>query len=145
MTILERSVVIQATPETIDAFTADARRWPEWYPGVEQVEPDGQFPQVGGQAKVVYKAVGTHFHITFTSVEYDFGHSLAYRLEGMITGLMRYTLAPEGGATRVTGVYDYQVPGGGLGKVFDKLVLERMNADNLEKALANMKAMIEAG
>jgi hypothetical protein len=37
------------------------------------------------------------------------------------------------------------VPGGGLGKLFDKLVLGRMNAENLEKALENMKERIEAG
>jgi hypothetical protein len=35
------------------------------------------------------------------------------------------------------------VPGGGLGKIADKLVIERMNADNLEKSLANMKAILE--
>lgn len=143
MTTLERSIIINAAPEAIDSFTADARRWPEWYPGVEQAEPDDTFPRVGGVTKVVYKAIGTHFNITFTSIEYDYGRSLAYTMDGMMTGTVRYTLTPEGSGTRVTGRFDYDVPGGGLGKVLDKLLLERMNADNLEKSLANMKASIE--
>jgi carbon monoxide dehydrogenase subunit G len=146
MTVLERSIFIAAPAETIDAFTGDASRWAEWYPGVEQCEPDSAFPrQTGSGAKVVYKALGTHFNITFTSLEYNYLHSLAYRMDGMITGTMRYTLTAEDGGTRVTGTYDYEVPGGGLGKLFDKLVLERMNAENLEKALENMKERIEAG
>lgn len=144
MTVLERSILINATPEAIDGFTSDAARWPEWYPGVEQVTPDAGFPQQpGATAKIVYKAVGTHFNITFTSTEYDFGRSLAYKMDGMMTGMVRYTLTPEGDGTRVTGRFDYDVPGGGLGKILDKLVLERMNAENLEKSLANMKAHIE--
>ncbi|HEX2905932.1 MAG TPA: SRPBCC family protein [Phototrophicaceae bacterium] len=143
MTVLERSVLINASPATIDAFAADIARWPEWYPGVEQIEGDGTFPKLGGSAKVVYQALGQHLNITFTSVEYNYEHSLAYKMDGMITGTVRFTLTPEGSGTRVTGRFEYELPGGGLGKIFDRLVVERLNAENMEKSLANMKAKIE--
>jgi hypothetical protein len=35
------------------------------------------------------------------------------------------------------------MPGGGLGKIADKLVVERMNTSNLEKSLENLKAYFE--
>jgi uncharacterized membrane protein len=143
MTLLERSVVINAPVENIDAYTMDARRWPEWYPGVESAEPDSVFPHVGGVAKVQYKAAGIGFELTFTSIEYEFGQSVAYQIEGMMNGTTRYVLTPEAGGIRVTGTFDYQVPGGGLGALADKLIIERMNASNLEKSLNNLKANLE--
>jgi len=35
------------------------------------------------------------------------------------------------------------MPGAALGKVLDKLVVERMNAKNLEKSLSNLKSLVE--
>jgi hypothetical protein len=34
------------------------------------------------------------------------------------------------------------MPGGALGKIVDKLVVERMNARNLEASLENLKALV---
>jgi carbon monoxide dehydrogenase subunit G len=144
MTTLERSIVINAPADAVDAFTSDAARWPEWYPGVEQAESDGTYPQVGGVVKVVYKAAGTTFNMTFTSAEYTPGRGIAQQMAGMFTGTSRFTLEPEGDSTRVTYGFEYEMPGGGVGKIIDKLLVERMNAENLEKSLKNLKAMLEA-
>jgi hypothetical protein len=35
------------------------------------------------------------------------------------------------------------MPGGGLGKIADKFVVERMNISNLEKSLENLKTLVE--
>ena len=144
MASLERSVVIEASPEAIDEISLDAQRWPEWYPGVQQAEPDDTFPEVDGVAQVAYKTAGTTFNVKFVVTEYTPRQNIAYRLEGMITGTSRYRYVPEGTNTRLTCVYEYQVPGGFLGKALDKMVLERMNAENLEKSLQNLKALVES-
>lgn len=143
MASLERSVMIEASPEAIDEISLDAQRWPEWYPGVQQAEPDDTFPEVEGVVQVVYKTAGTTFNVKFVVTEYTPHQSIAYQLEGMITGTSRYRYTPEGTSTRLTCVYEYQVPGGFLGKALDKMVLERMNAENLEKSLQNLKALVE--
>jgi carbon monoxide dehydrogenase subunit G len=144
MTTLERSILINAPVDAIEAITDDARRLPEWYAGIEQAEPDDVFPQVGGKVALVYKASGVTFNLTQTSVERVPGEGGVNQMEGMIAGTNRMTFEPEGEGTRVTMTFEYEMPGGGVGKLFDRLVVERMNAQNLERSLKNLKGLLES-
>lgn len=63
----------------------------------------------------------------------------------MITGTNRWVYQPEEAGIRVTAVLDYEMPGGGLGQALNKLVVEKMNTENLEKSLSNLKALVESG
>ena len=143
MTTLERSIFINASPEAIEAVSLDGWRLPEWYAGIEQAEPDDVYPEPGGRADVVYKAAGVTFNIIMTSLELTRGQSSAYQMEGMITGTNRWTFTPEGEGTWLIATFEYEMPGGVLGKVADRLVVERMNAENLERSLENLKALVE--
>lgn len=143
MTTLERSILINASVEDIEVIMNDARRLPEWYAGIEQAEPDDVYPEPGGKVEMVYKAAGATFTMTQTALEYRPGQGGANRMEGMISGGNYLTFTPEGEGTRVTFKFEYEMPGGALGKVFDRLLVERMNAQNLEKSLKNLKALAE--
>jgi carbon monoxide dehydrogenase subunit G len=143
MTYMEHSIVINATPEEIDAFANDPSRWPEWYPGIVQTQTEGNYPEPGSVVNMEYKATGTTFNFTYTSLEYMPGQSLRAQMEGMVTGVSTYTYIPEADGTRITGSFEYEIPGGVLGKIADKLVLERMNDTNLRDSLANLKAAME--
>jgi uncharacterized membrane protein len=143
MTTVERSVLINAPVDAIQAIMDDARRLPEWYAGIEQAKPDDVFPEPGGKVEMVYKAAGVTFTITQTSVERVPGQSGVNQMEGMITGTNTSTFTPEGEGTRVTMRFEYEMPGGGIGKVVDRLLVERMNTQNLEKSLKNLKALVE--
>ncbi|RMF79109.1 MAG: hypothetical protein D6737_12610 [Chloroflexi bacterium] len=143
MTTIEHSIFINASAEEIDAVTLDATRLPEWYPGVESAQPDDVYPEVGGQAQIVYKVVGIKFDVTFTVRELNRGHGATFEIDGMIKGTNTWTYTPEGDGVRVTAVYDYEMPGGGLGQVANKLVVQKMNDENLKKSLENLKALVE--
>ncbi len=143
MTILEKSITINATPEAIEVISLDPLRIPEWYAGIESLEPDGAYPQPGGSAALVYKSAGVTFKLTATATELVRGKSFAQKLDGMIAGVYRTTYEPEGNVTKVTMYFDYQMPGAALGKILDKLVVERMNIKNLETSLRNLKALVE--
>ncbi len=143
MTTVERSIVINATPETINAISTDPNRLPDWYAGVQEVKPDGQYPQVGGAIDTVYKAMGINFKMKMTSEEYVPGQSMRISMDGMITGSNRWVYQPEGDSTRVTVTFEYEMPGGGVGQSINKLVVERKNTENLEKSLENLKAVVE--
>ncbi|UCC88155.1 MAG: SRPBCC family protein [Anaerolineales bacterium] len=143
MTTVERSILINTPVDAIEAIMDDARRLPEWYAGIEQADPDDVFPEPGGKVGLVYKAAGVTFTLTQTSLERAPGRGGVNQMEGMITGTNHLTYTPEGESTRVTMRFEYQMPGGGLGKVVDRLLVERMNAQNLEKSLANLKALVE--
>jgi len=143
MTTLERSILINAPIDAVEAISDDGRRLSEWYAGIEQAEPDDLYPEVGGRITMVYKAAGMTFNMSQTVVERVPGERGTNRMEGMITGTNRLTFTPEGEGTRMTMSFEYEMPGGGLGKVVDKLLVERMNSQNLEKSLANLKALVE--
>jgi hypothetical protein len=143
MAKVERSILINASPETLDAITSDGKRLPEWYAGIEKAEPDGTFPEVGGKMVNTYKSAGITFEITQTVLERVPGKSAKYKMEGMITGVNEWVFEPEGDGIRVTAIFDYEMPGGALGKVADKLVVEKMNVENLEKSLEGLKKLAE--
>jgi coenzyme Q-binding protein COQ10 len=143
MTTVERSIFVNAPPEVVTEISQDPTRLPEWYKGIEQAEPDGVYPEVGGSVAVVYKTAGASFDITMTAVEHVPGQSQVNQMEGMITGTNSWWFEPEGEGTHVTARFEYQMPGGALGKVADKLVVERMNEENLEKSLQALKALAE--
>ena len=145
MTKVERSIWINAPGEAVNAVTLDGRRLPEWFAGIEKAEPDGVYPEPGGKVKMVYKAAGATFNLTLTALELVRGKHATFRMEGMITGTNHWDYTPENNGTRVSATYDYEMPGGALGKVADKLVVERTNTKNLEKSLEALKALVEGG
>jgi uncharacterized membrane protein len=64
-------------------------------------------------------------------------------MDGMITGTNRWVYSPAGDDTQVTATLEYELPGGGIGQAINKLLVEKMNAENLEKSLSNLKAVVE--
>jgi len=143
MTTMERSIFIQAPVEALEDITLDGSRLPEWYAGVERAEPDDVYPEPGGTVNMHYKAGGISFDFQMTSLALERGRGGTYQMEGMISGTNTWEFAPEGDGTWVTASFEYEMPGGILGKAADKLVVERMNADNLEASLNNLKALAE--
>ncbi|MBN1679852.1 MAG: SRPBCC family protein [Anaerolineae bacterium] len=144
MTVIEISIFINRSPEDITDFTAyQPERLPEWFEGVETVEWDDNYPEVGSQLKVTYKAAGLTLHTTGTVVEFIPGEKYVAQYEGMASGLQTWTYTPENGGTHITLHFDYEMGGGGLGKIADKLIVERQNTRNFEQSLANLKAWLE--
>jgi uncharacterized membrane protein len=143
MAKVERSILINASPEVLDGITMDGKRLTEWYTGVQKAEPDDKYPEPGGKIVLSYKSAGITFDLTQTVLEWVPGQSAKYKMEGMITGTNHWTYVPEGDGMRVTSTFEYEMPGGALGKVADKLVVEKMNAENLEKSLENLKKLAE--
>jgi carbon monoxide dehydrogenase subunit G len=64
-------------------------------------------------------------------------------MAGMITGTNQWETVQEGSGTRVTVTINYEMAGGGLGKIADKLIVERMNDKNTATSLENLKAIVE--
>ena len=143
MTTVERSVQIGATADEIDAVVLDGNRLPEWFEGVESVNVDDTYPEPGGKVEMTYKAAGMSFEITLTSTDLARGEHATFQMDGMMTGTHHWTYTPAGDGIELKARFDYDVPGGGLGKIADKLVVERMNTSNLEKSLEKLKNLIE--
>jgi uncharacterized membrane protein len=143
MTTVERSILIDAPTDRIDEIALDGHRLPEWYVGIEDTRPDNLYPEVDGKVILTYKAAGVTFNISLTVQELVRGSHISYQMAGMMVGTQEWRYTPEGGQIRLTALVEYEMPGGALGKLADKLVVERMNAKNLEQSLENLKALVE--
>lgn len=143
MAKVERSIVINAPTETIDKIALDASRLPEWYVGITEVKPDSLYPEVDGRVLLVYKITGVTFRLALTVQELVRGHHISYQMAGMMVGTQEWFYTPESGRTRLTALVEYEIPGGALGEIADKLVIERLNMKNLEQSLENLKTLVE--
>ena len=143
-TTVERSVIIRANPDQINAVALDGKRLPEWYEGIQAAVPDSMYPQMGGAVDVTYKAAGINFNLKMKTIEYVDGISFGLEMDGMIKGRTRWELAPRGeGRTKLICTFQYEMPGGSIGQAVNKMVVEKMNVENLEKSLDRLKMLCE--
>lgn len=143
MATIKKSIIINASTDDIDKYAIDANTYPQWFAGVESVEVDGTFPEVGGTVAVKYKSAGLTMDMTMISIAINRGESLTIEMDGMISGTQSWLYEASDGGTKVNCTFDYNMKGGGLGAIADKLVAERMNTQNLEKSLESLKQIVE--
>jgi len=143
MAVVQHDVQISASPQATMAVLSDASRWPDWYPGMTEIEITDPFPEQGGKVAFKVKSFGVSMPITETVVDYQPDKLQLLQMEGMLSGRARWELTPEGDGTRLTTTFDYAMPGGVLGKLVDVLMVKRMNDKTLEEALNNFKALAE--
>lgn len=144
MTKVEREVFIAATSEEIEVFALDPDRLDEWWVGLESVESDGVWPEPGGVAKLALKVAGVTGHIDVIAEELVWGDHFFERLEGTINGTLKSWHFEEMSGTRIRTVMEYEVSGGILGKIADKLVMEHAIAEQLTESLELLAQLSEA-
>jgi uncharacterized protein YndB with AHSA1/START domain len=143
MAIVQRTVQIKASPQETMARLSDASRWPDWYPGMTEINIAAPFPEEGGQVAFKAKSAGMSIPITETVLDYQPDKLQLLQMEGMLSGRARWELTPEGDGTRLSTTFDYALPGGVFGKLADALIVKRMNGKTLEEALNNFKRLVE--
>lgn len=143
MAIVQRNVQINASPQETMALLSDASRWPEWYPGMTDVNVIAPFPEAGGKVAFKVKSAGLSMPITETVLDYEPGRLQVFQMEGGLSGRARWELTQEGDGTLLTTTFDYALPGGVFGKIADALIAKRMNAKSLEVGLQRFKALVE--
>lgn len=143
MTTVQHSVSVDAPPDAIEAYSRYADSWPDWFPGVVGVEVDATYPEVNSSAQVTFQAAGTTFDLTLTVLEYLPGERVVYDLQGMARGQASFGIVADNGEQWVDGVIEYELPGGVLGRIADRAIVEQRVADSLQQALLNLKAGVE--
>ena len=123
MAIVQRNVQVKASPQETMALLADASRWPDWYPGMTEINVAAPFPEKGGKVAFKVKSAGMSMPITETVLDYQPDKLQLFQMEGMLSGRACWELTPEGDGTRLTTTFDYALPGGALGKVADALMV----------------------
>jgi carbon monoxide dehydrogenase subunit G len=101
MAIVQRNVQINASPQEAMAFLSDASRWPDWYPGMTEIDIAAPFPDEGGRVAFKVKSVGMSMPVTETVLEYRPGKLQLLQIDGMMSGRARWELTSEGDGTRL--------------------------------------------
>jgi hypothetical protein len=70
---VQRVVQIKGSPQEIMALLSDASRWPDWYPGMSEVNVTAPFPEKGGKVAFKVKSAGLSMPITETVLDYEPG------------------------------------------------------------------------
>jgi uncharacterized protein YndB with AHSA1/START domain len=152
---IEKSIIIKASPERVWEMLAFDRQveWDEqMQKGVKSLEftSEVQTPKdkyrVGASAHVNMKGMGAG--------EFDFEITESIENEKMTfhakkSGTNRATvvatilLEPVEERTKVTVVYDYEMPWGVFGKGLNKLFAQRMEEKHQKKCLEKLKSILE--
>jgi uncharacterized membrane protein len=143
LAIVQRDIHVNAPPLEAMRLLSEATRWPDWYPGMVQIDVTAPFPEKGGRVDFKVRSAGMSMSITETMLDYRPGELQLLEMDGMLSGQARWELTPEGEGTHLTTTFDYALPGGVFGKIADALVVKRMNGKSLEEALQNFKRLVE--
>ena len=143
---VERAAYFDLPPRGLQKYLSTPANTGEWLvgfaPGSDPLPAEPA--TLGTSFNAVFSMAGVTFDVTITYVEHEDGVYDVLRTEGGVSSTHTWRYEPEGGGTRVTATIEYEVPGSALGRIADRLIVERLNAKNLEQSLDNAKTVLGA-
>jgi uncharacterized membrane protein len=138
---------VDAPPDRTFALAADAKRGPEWNNSIVEVKDvGGMLDTVGANYIAVLKLGGRRLETRWevTKVEKPTLLELVASSPqgGRASSTTRFDAA--GGGTDMSIEVDYELPGGFVGGMADKLFVERAIERDVKHSLENFKAICEA-
>jgi uncharacterized membrane protein len=146
MTRIERSVLINAPVETVFDYAATVATLPEWWTSMTNVRNYGAGRAAKGLTyEWTYKMIGVHFDGKTEVTDVAENRRIVTRSAGGISSTIEQDFSDAGGgSTRFALKIEYTVPGSILGKIADKLFVERMNEREADHVVSNLKMLCEA-
>lgn len=146
MAHISKSIVIAAPVAQVHATGQDPKRWTSWLVGLGEAEKVNGDGGAGTVVEHSYMMAGARIPVTTEVLENSSGPegaTVRVKARGPLEGEHTWTYEPANGGTRVTLDMEYRVPGAALGKIADRLVVERMQARSFEQSLENLKLLCE--
>ncbi len=144
MVRIEESIKINVLPQKIWPMI----RWdrvPEWMGMIKSVEYTSEEKEtIGATAHWIGEVGGVKSEWDTETTEWEPYTRGAWRSTGgTFTGISSMTLTPIDTGTRATFVMDYDFPNFILGRVIDKLRICKIMEKGTERAMANLKSILE--
>ena len=143
---VHESIHVDAPVDVAWSIGRDANRIPEWNTTVASVKDvSGPLDVVGASYTAVSKIVGRPLEVGWRVERVEpmrLGESVA-TAPGGGSARARVAYEPDGTGTRSTIDVDYELPGGFLGGVADKVFAERAMARDVRHSSENFKALVE--
>lgn len=144
---IRESIHVDAPITQVWELSANCERYPEWQTGIVEVRDcTSPIDHVGARYTVVYKSMGRKLEATFQVTRAEKPRLLEEKgtVAGGGHGTSLQTLEPADGGTDVTLTLDYELPGGFVGGMADKLFMERALERDIRHSNENFKALCEA-
>jgi len=141
MAFLQQGVVIHAPVEEVYAVARNPNRWPVWFVGMGEIEKLEGTGEVGTVAEFGYMMAGMRFPVTVEVLEDhidDEGARWKGKIGGPLAGEQTWVYTPKDGETEVAVDMEYTVPGKALGKIANRLIIERTQERSLVQTLENL-------
>lgn len=138
---------VDAPPDMVFAFGVDAKRAPEWNGSVVEVrDVTGPLDTVGAAYTAILKLGGRQLETRWEVRKVDKPTLLELTASSAKGGnaTSTTTFEPAGKGTDVTIEVDYELPGGFVGGMADKLFVEKAIERDIKHSMENMKAICEA-
>ena len=145
---IEKSIEIRAPPEKVWEMLAFDRHpeWSEEYQSAEytsEVHTQEDKYRTGASARITTKHKE---EVNINIIESLENEKITYRVQGMpgarnIIGT--FILKSTEAGTEMKTVTDYEIPGGILGKIFDKSFVQKALKKDFEKGLEKLKSILE--
>ncbi len=148
MAHIKKSIRIHAPVQKVFALARDPKHWASFWVGLSEPEEVNGTGEVGTVVKHSYLMAGVRFPVTSRILEDQMGPEGARwrgAIEGPLAGEQSWTYTPRNGDTEVTTDIEYTVPGSALGRIADRLIIERIQERSIEQTLENLKLLCEQG
>ena len=138
---------IDASPDRAFALALDAARIPEWNSSVIEVKDiTGSMDLVGSSYVAVLKLGGRRLEGRWEVSRVETPRVLEFTgtAPGGGRAAAKNHFEPSGGGTDITIEIEYELPGGFVGGMADKLFVERAIERDVKHSVENFKAICEA-
>lgn len=146
MASLERSIVIQASVESVFECMDDPVNQPKITSDAARIEDVEKLPQGGTQSKFIYKiGPGMEVKGRLTTVDYIPNQRIVYDFSGGLKGNIWWLFESiDDDSSRVTYKADYHLDMPLLGDTLANLAA-KFSEEEVETQLANLKELMERG
>ena len=148
MSHIYKTILINAPIDKLYNFARDPQHWNTFFIGLGAPEEVKGTGTAGTVAKFPYAIAGVPFPVTIRVNDEKLVGTKAFwkaTIEGPLAGNIEWNyMAKTNGETEVTLDINYTVPGKLLGKITDKLLIERMQEKAAAATLENLKLLCEA-
>lgn len=124
------------------AYLDDPEHLPEVWPSLQDVRNLERLPNGGTKYEWTYKMIGMSFNDETEQIEHIKNQILTEENRGNLNSVMTWTFDREGEGTKLTRETEYDIPIPLFGKLAEKVII-RLNENEAETVMANIKAMFE--
>lgn len=142
---IERDTHVDRKPDEVFAVVADPLRYTSFFSGVTLWEPRSEKKTgIGARWRVLMKVGSIEAGGIISVSNWEEDHLIAWASERGIRQKGRWTLDPEGDGTRLTLLMEYELAGGPVGFLVERIA-GRIVGRNMTATMLALRRLLEHG